>query len=185
MIDDKEKKLDSPLVVHKESDASYLDTAGTVEIESTHTYEEERPTLERHRFKKEKKKSPLPYIIIIIVIIVAVVVGLYFGGVFSKNNEETTEHTTKSSYTTTEENKFKGIITIKGTYIFFEGEEVDGIKGLERCIKYLDEGTHFIIQDENADSTFLNDDVISLLQQYNIDYEIKYIVSSGLVSQYE
>ncbi|MCD7722819.1 MAG: hypothetical protein LUH82_02550 [Clostridiales bacterium] len=185
MLDENNNRLDSPLVVHKATDASYADTAGTVDIESTHIDDEDKPTLERHRYKKVKKKSRAPYILIAVILIAALFVGLYYGGVFTSNEEKTTEAVSKSSYTTTEENKFEGIITVKGTYVFFEGEEVDGIKGLERCIKYLDAGTHFTVQDEKADSSFLNNDIVSLLQQYDIDYDIEYIVSSGLTSQYE
>lgn len=179
------EKLDSPLVVHRATDASYIDTAGTVDIESTHIDDEDRPTLERHRYRKVKKKSRAPYVLVVLVLLAGVFAGLYYGGVFSKEEEKPTEPATKSSYTTTEANKYEGIITVKGTYIFFEGEEVDGIRGLERCIKYLDKGTFFTVQDEKADSSFLNNDVVGLLQEYDIDYEIKYIVSSGLTSEYE
>ena len=83
------------------------------------------------------------------------------------------------------ENPYEGIITVKGTYIFFEGEEVDGIEGLESEVRYLDSGASFVIQDEDADSTFLYEEVLPLLQQYGIQTEVRYVVSSGLTSRYE
>ena len=52
-------------------------------------------------------------------------------------------------------------------------------------IKYLDEGTSFVVQDENAESNFLNFEVLDVLTRYNIKYEVTHIVSSGLVSKYE
>lgn len=183
----KEERLDSPLVVHKKDDASFQETAGEVTMSATHTDEEsaDMPTLERHRFKKKKKKKKAPYFIIaLLAVAVAVICALIYNGVIPVGQEETTASTRKS-YTTQAENEFKDIITVKGTYIFFEGEEVDGIKGLESEVKYLDEGTTFVVQDENADSNFLNFEVLAILTQYNIKYEVTHIVSSGLVSKYE
>lgn len=183
----KKERLDSPLVVHKKDDASYQETAAEVTMNATHTDEDssDAPTLERHRFKKKKKKSKAPYFIIaLIAVAVAVVCALYYSGVIPVTEKETTEHTTKS-YTTKAENKFEGIITVKGTYIFFEGEEIDGIKELESKVKYLDAGTSFVIQDEDADSSFLNYEVLTTLSKYNISYDITHIVSSGLTSRYE
>lgn len=183
----KEERLDSPLVVHKKSDASYQETATEVTMNATHTDDEtsDMPTLERHRFRKEKKKKKWPYVLIVLIaIVMAVLCALIYSDVIPVREKETTTQTTRS-YTTQKTNEFKGIITVKGTYIFFEGTEVDGIKGLEREIKYLDNGTKFEIQDENADSNFLNYEVLSLLSKYNFDYEITHIVSSGLKSKYE
>ncbi|MGN0521837.1 MAG: hypothetical protein ACI4IQ_04280 [Eubacterium sp.] len=183
-----EEKLDSPLVVHKKSDASYQETASEVSMYSTHTDDEgsDVPTLERHRFKKKKKSKKWPYIIFAIIAVgVAVVCALYYSGVISVGNDKETTTAAKKSYTTKAENKFEGVITIKGTYIFFEGKEVDGISGLEKEIKYLDENTSFTIQDEDADSNFLNYEVLSMLSDYGIDYKITHIVSSGLTSKYE
>lgn len=182
----KEERLDSPLVVHKKDDASYQENA-EVTMSATHTDEDssDSPTLERHRFKKKKKKRKFPYFLIaLIAVAVAVVCALIYSGVIPMGEKETTAQTTKS-YTTKQENEFDGIIVVKGTYIFFEGEEIDGIKELEKKIKYLDEGTSFVIQDENADSNFLDFEVLSTLSKYNINYEITHIVSSGLVSKYE
>lgn len=183
----KEERLDSPLVVHKKDDASYQETAREFDMSSTHTDDEsgELPTLERHRFRKEKKShNGLWILLALIAVAVAVVCALFYSGKLSLKEPETTTKPERT-YVTEEENKFEGIIVIKGTYIFFEGEEVDGINGLERKIKYLDKGAKFTIQDENADSNFLNLDVLSLLSKYEINYDITHIVSSGLMSKYE
>lgn len=183
----KKDVLDSPLVVHKKDDASFQETANEVTMSATHTDEEsaDTPTLERHRFKKKKKKSKAPYVILVLVAIAAAVICvLVYKDVIPIGKPETTT-TTKKSYTTQQVNEFEGIITVKGTYIFFEGTEVDGLRGLEKEIKYLEKGTKFVVQDEDADSNFLNFDVLSLLSQYSIDYEIKHIVSSGLIAEYE
>ena len=183
----KEEKLDSPLVVHKKDDASYQETAREFDMSSTHTDDEagDFPTLERHRFRKEKKSHKgVWFLFALIAVAVAVVCALFYSGKLSFKEPETTAKPERT-YVTEEENKFEGIIVIKGTYIFFEGEEVDGISGLEREIKYLDKGTKFVVQDENADSNFLNLDVLSLLSKYEINYEITHIVSSGLMSKYE
>lgn len=182
-------QLDSPLVVHKESDASYQPVQDVNGMTATHTEDElDAPTIERHRFKKKKKSGKGGYIfLLIIVAAVAVCSALYFTGTydFGIHKETTTEETTRKSYTTQQVNKFEGIITVKGTYIFFEGSEVDGIEGLTREIKYLDPGTKFAVQDENADSNFLNYEILPLLADYQISYEVTHIVSSGLTSKYE
>lgn len=182
-------QLDSPLVVHKESDASYQPVQDVNGMTATHTEDElDAPTIERHRFKKKKKSKKGGYIfLLIIVAAVAVCSALYFTGTydFGIHRETTTEEYTRKSYTTEQVNKFEGIITVKGTYIFFEGEEVDGIEGLTREIKYLDPGTKFTVQDEKADSNFLNYEILPLLAEYKISYEVTHIVSSGLTSKYE
>lgn len=184
----KEEKLDSPLIVHKKDDASYQETATEVDMSATHTDDEgdDVPTLERHRFRKEKKSKKGVWVLIaFIAVAVAVVCALFYSGVIPSGREKETTTKPERTYTTAQVNEFEGIITVKGTYIFFEGTEVDGLSGLEREIKYLDKGTKFIVQDEDADSNFLNFDVLSLLSQYGIDYDIKHIVSSGLESKYE
>lgn len=178
--------LDSPLVVHKVTDASYHEISSEVDVDATHV-EEETATLERHRFRKEKKSSKLPVIITFIVILVAVFCYLYFSGSLAGIGLGTAVTTTEAetdSYTV-EENPYEGIITVKGTYIFFEGTEINGIEGLQREVRYLDSGTSFVVQDENADATFLYEEILPLLEEYDIEYEVKYIVSSGLTSQYE
>lgn len=184
----KEEKLDSPLIVHKKDDASYQETATEVDMSATHTDDEgdDVPTLERHRFRKEKKSKKGVWVLIaLIAVAVAVVCALFYSGVIPLGREKETTTKPERTYTTAQVNEFEGIITVKGTYIFFEGTEVDGLSGLEREIKYLEKGTKFIVQDEDADSNFLNFDVLSLLSQYGIDYDIKHIVSSGLESKYE
>lgn len=186
MTDNNEIKLDSPLVVHKKDDASYSENAENA-MSSTHMEDEDSdvPTLERHRFRKQKKNHSGVWVLIaFIAIAVAVVCGLFYSGKLSFKEKETSTQPERT-YLTKAENKFEGIITVKSTYIFFEGVEVDGIKGLEREIKYLDAGTKFTIQDEDADSNFLNLNVLSILSQYDIDYDITHIVSSGLESKYE
>ena len=182
-----EEKLDSPLVVHKPNDASYQETANDVDMNTTHTDEDEdMPTLERHRFRKEKKskKNGVWIFLCLLAVAVAVFCGLLQSG---KINLKKPEPTTKveRTYTTEKVNEFEGKITVKGTYIFFEGEEIDGIKELEREVKYLDKGASFVVQDENADSNFLNFEVLGTLTEYGIGYEVEHIYSSGLKSKYE
>lgn len=186
MSDNFDEKLDSPLVVHKETDASYEENNTELNVNITHI-DEDTATLERHRFRKVKKKSKAPYAVCAILIIIAVLAGLYFGGVIPNffDNNETTSPVIENSESTTEANRFEGIITVKGTYLFFEGKEINGTEELISEIKYADENTSFIIQDENADSTFLNDEILPVLTSYNIQYEVKYIVSSGLMSAKE
>lgn len=188
MIDEiEEEEYVSPLVVHKKSDASYQETAIEVGMQVTHTEEEsaDEPTLERHRFKKKKKKSKLPYVLVFLLAVLVIVVAvLVKNGIVSFDREQTTASTQKA-YVTQPENSFKGIITVKGAYLFFEGTEVDGINGLEREIKYLEKGTKFVVQDENANEQFLNFEVLSLLSKYDIDYDITHVVSTGLMSAYE
>ena len=74
-----DEHLDSPLVVHKVTDASYHETENNVDVNATHI-EEETATLERHRFKKEKKSSKWPIILTFLVVVVAVFCYLYFSG---------------------------------------------------------------------------------------------------------
>lgn len=182
-----DEHLDSPLVVHKVTDASYHETENNVDVNATHI-EEETATLERHRFKKEKKSSSKwPIILTFLVVVIAVFCYLYFSGSLAGIGLGTAETTTQpvTEDFTLPENPYDGIITVKGTYIFFEGEEVDGIEGLTSEVRYLDAGTSFVIQDEDADSTFLYEEVLPLLQQYGIETEVRYVVLSGLTSRYE
>lgn len=181
------EKLDSPLVVHKQTDASYHETANHIDAASTHEQENNTSNLVRHRFKRVKRRRKAPYIIIALVIIAAVLCGLYYGGVIGNRKENITQPSTTQPYVEITENKFEGIITVKKTYIFFEGEELNNLEELERKIKYLDAGTKFVVQDEDADGVLLNDEILPLLKQYGIDYGDgpKFIVSSGLKSEYE
>ena len=182
MADEKfEEKLDSPLIVHKVTDASYQETANNIDLSSTHV-KEETATLERHRFRKEKKNSKLPVIIAFAAVLVALCCFLYFSGALSNNKEETTA---PAETTTEQENRFENTITVKGTYVFYEGVEVDGLQGLISEIKYLDEGTKLTVQNENADETFLSEEILHTLTSYNIEYEVVPVISSGLTSKYE
>lgn len=181
-----EIKLDSPLVVHKEGDASYQECASDFDMNATHTDEDsDVPTLQRHRFRKEKKsKKGLWIILCLIAVVVAVFCALIQSGTISlKTPEPTTK--VERTYTTQKQNDFSGIITIKGFYIFFEGEEIDGVQALEKELKYIDKNKKFIIQDENANNNFLNYDILPLFTKYEIKYETTHIVSSGLKSKYE
>lgn len=179
-----EEKLDSPLIVHKVTDASYIDTAVKVDVEYTHG-EDGNATLERHRFKRVKKKKKWPYFLMLALIIVAVAVAFYFNGTKEPVDNKTTEPNEGNSITINIEDRFNNVITVKGTYIFFEGEEVDGLNGLEKEIKYLDKGTVLTVQDESADQLFLANEILPLLDSYGFKYDTKFIISSGLKSQYE
>lgn len=180
----KEEKLDSPLVVHKKGDASYQEEGNEVSMQNTHVDEDsDAPTLERHRFKKEKKKWP--YMLAVIVVVAVVVIALLVNnGTINLSKKETTSASTKS-YTTDVVNPFKDTITVKGTYIFYEGTELDDIGSLEREIKYQDADKTFTVQDEHADSNFLNKEVLPLLTKYKMKYNVTHIQSSGLISKYE
>lgn len=181
-----EKKLDSPLVVHKITDASYQETANEVDVDFTHNESEAAATLERHRYRKVKKAKKWPYVVVAIVVAVVIVIAaLYFSGVIKPANREnsTTDNTT--GYVQEEENKYKGIITVKNSYIFFEGEEVDGINGLNKELQYIDDGASFILQNDHANEAFFSEEVIPLLDSLGVKYEAKTVVSSGLTSIYE
>ena len=155
-------------------------------MQNTHVDEDsDAPTLERHRFKKEKKKKKWPYMLAVIVVAAVVVIALLVNnGTINLSKKETTSDSTKS-YTTDVVNPFKDTITIKGTYIFYEGTELDDIGSLEREIKYQDADKTFNVQDEHADSNFLNKEVLPLLTKYKMKYNVTHIQSSGLISKYE
>lgn len=184
-------KLESPLVVHKKSDASYEDTASSLEMNETHTGEE-RPTLKRHRFKKEsKKKHPWVAPLIIVVIIASVFAGLYYSGNLDfKKKEATTAPTETTTETTTSlQQAYQGKILVKGTYIFVDGIEVNGIEGLQNALKYVDPSpTAYEIVKENENSDFLNNDILPLLQGmgfYDESTVITNVASSGLMAAEE
>lgn len=179
-----EEKLDSPLIVHKVTDASYIDTAVKVDVEYTHG-DDGDATLERHRFKKVKKKKKWPYFLMLAVVIVAVICAFYFRGTKDPVEEYPTDPSNDNSVTINIEDRFDNVITVKGTYIFFEGTEVEGLNGLEKEIKYLDKNTVLTVQDESADIMFLDDEILPLLDSYGFKYNTKYIISSGLKSKYE
>lgn len=183
----KEENLDSPLIVHKKSDASYQDTASETTMNETHSDDDE-PTLERHRFKKkDKKKGRGLAIIIFIIIIAAVFAGLYLTGNITFDNDKTTTNisTTKQPETTVNlSEEYKDTIVVKGTDIYIDAQKVNGIEGLQEALKYEDKSTtRYTIIDENADSDFLNLEVLSILQDlgfYDENTTIKHVDSTGL-----
>lgn len=184
-------QLESPLIVHKKSDASYEDNASAFEMNETHT-EEARPTLKRHRFKKEqKKKNRWVGPLFIIVVICAVFAGIYYSGGINVSKEKTTtfpaETTTET--TTSIQEAFQGKILLKGTYIFVDGYEVNGIEGLQNALKYVDPSpTAYEIVKENANADFLNNDILPLMQQmgfYDETTVITNVATSGLMAQEE
>lgn len=182
----KEEKFDNPLVVHKKGDASYQEENNEVSMQNTHVDEDsDAPTLERHRFKKEKKKKKWPYVLVLIVIAAVIVIAVLINNGTIKLPQKETTSQSVTSYTTEAANPFKDTITIKGTYIFYEGAELDDIGSLEREIKYQDSDKTFTVQDEHADSNFLNKEVLPLLTEYKMKYNVTHIQSSGLISKYE
>ena len=61
--------LCSPLIVHKEGDASYQPDAVEDGMTATHTEDElEAPTIERHRFRKKKKNHKGAYALILLLV---------------------------------------------------------------------------------------------------------------------
>lgn len=188
----KEEVLDSPLVVHKKGDASYKDGNAVLDMNETHIVEE-GPTLERHRFKKdsEKKNNKFPIILIIIVILVGVFCALYFTGniTFGTKEETTKKQVSTTELTTSLEEAYAGTIVVKGTYIFVDSYQVDGIKGLQEELKYVDASeTAYKIIDEDAYAPFLNDEILPLLMNmgfYGNDTEIVHQGHTGLMAQEE
>ena len=182
--------LDNPLVVHKKGDASYSDVSTANTMNETHS-DEDTPTLERHRFRKEQKSHTKSIVLLfIIVIIAAAFAGLYFtGNITFGTKESTTKKAATTEATTTLEEKYKGTIVVKDTYIFVDGKEVDGIEGLQKAIEYeTPSTTAYKIIDEGANSDFLNNDVLDLLTQlkfYGEDTVIEHIVSTGLIAAAE
>ena len=181
--------LDSPLVVHKKGDVSYEENTDAYEMNETHTGEA-RPTLVRHRFRKEKKNSNKPYIIIgAIVIIAAVFAGLYYTGNITFGEKETTTKPTTESTTEDLVAKYKGTIVIKNTYIFVNGLEVNGIEGLQRELKYDDPSPtayEIIVEDENTD--FLNLEVLALLEDmgfFTDETQVTHLDKTGLMAREE
>lgn len=184
-------ELESPLIVHKKSDASYQETASDVVMEETHV-EEDAPTLTRHRFRKEKTNNHtgLKVFIIILVICAVVFAGLYYGGVIKlDNNKETKPTVTTEESTTSLEQKYEGKIVVKGMYIFVDGVEVNGIEGLQSALKYVEPSpTAYEIVKENADAIFLNDNILPLMSEmgfYDETTVISTIAKTGLIAEAE
>lgn len=190
----KQETLDSPLVVHKKSDASYQEMATDVVMNETIVEEDDAPTLRRHRFKQKesnKGNKTLVFFVAIIVIAVGIAITFITGG-FDDMNKKDTQDTTKPAVTQTTtsiEESYYGTIVVKGTYLFVNGEEVDGIEGLQNALKYTDKSTTaFVIISENADAGFFNDNVLPILMElgfYGEDTEITHKQSTGLVAKAE
>ncbi len=185
-------KLDSPLVVHIKGDASYEEDTSAFEMNETHT-DEERPTLVRHRFKKEKKsKKGLIAFLFIFFALAGAFAGLYLTGniTFNRNEETTAATTEKPTETTTSlEDNFKGKIVVKDIYIFVDGKEVDGIQGLQNELKYVDPSpTAYEIVDEHANKEILNSEVLLVLESmgfFNEETQITHVEKTGLVAYAE
>lgn len=179
-----EESLDSPLVVHKKSDASYQDGGINVDMSETHVKEEKKPTIERHRFKKDpnKKSNKAPVILLVLIVVAVVFCALYFTGniTFGTKSKPQTTKTTTTETTTSLEQAYTGTIVVKGTYIFVDAAEVDGIEGLQDALKYADKSTTaYKIIDENADSNFLNNEVLPILLEMGFYDEKTEIVHQG------
>lgn len=177
--------LDSPLVVHKETDESYSGTAMTA-MDSTHEDEESAPTIERHRFKKEKKekKSKLPAAaVVVVLVLVAATAALIKFDVIKLDDSKAKHNSTTSSDAADNINRFKNTITVQGMYLFYEGVQVKDIYELQQKIEYIPQDTKLIVQDENANSDLLNYNVTPLLQSLGFDYTVSYVKSTGLVAQ--
>jgi hypothetical protein len=189
-------KLESPLIVHKKSDASYEETANNLEMNETHT-DEERPTLIRHRFKKDPKKKHrgLKIFVVVIVVIAVVFAVLYYTGNITFDSKNTTTKPTVSTTETTTsiEQAYQGKIVIKNTYIFVDGVEVDGIDGLQKALKYQDPSptAYEIVIEGSADDfddSFYNYEIYPVLQDLGFIDEstvVTHIVSTGLVADEE
>lgn len=190
-------ELDPPLVVHKKSDSSYGNNNNSViEMNDTHI-DDTKPTLTRHRFKKENKKKGkgAVAVIFIAVVIVAVFAALYFTGNISLNNNKSdTQKTSQTSESTTSlQQKYAGTIVVKGMYIFVDGEEVDGIQGLTEALRYVDKSTtayEIIIEgtQNSYESSYYNSDILSCLTQlgfYGDNTKVEHIDSTGLMSKEE
>lgn len=190
-------ELDPPLVVHKKSDASYDNNNNSVlEMNDTHI-DDTKPTLTRHRFKKENKKKGKGAVVVIFiaVVIVAVFAGLYFTGNISlSGNKGNTQSSSQTSETTTTlQQKYAGTIVVKGMYIFVDGTEVDGIQGLTESLKYLDKSTtayEIIIEgtQNSYESSYYNSDILGCLTQlgfYGDDTKVEHVDSTGLMSKEE
>ena len=189
-IEENEEKLCSPLVVHKKGDASYDENELTVEMNDTHI-EDDSPTLIRHRFRKDKKgHGGLIAVLVIIVIIAGAFSALYLTGNIKFNSQTTTAKKVSTTEASTSlEDSYKGTIVVKGTYIFVDGNEVKGVEGLQKALKYEEKSpTAYTIIDENANSDFLNFEVLQMLEQmgfYSEKTVITHKESTGLIAEAE
>ena len=185
-------ELEPPLVVHKKSDTSYDNNNNSVlEMNDTHI-DDTKPTLTRHRFKKDDKKKGKGAVVVIFiaVVVVAVFAALYFTGNIPLNNSKSnSQSSSQTSETTTSlQQKYAGTIVVKGMYIF-----VDGIQGLTESLKYLDKSTtayEIIIEgtQNSYESSYYNSDILGCLTQlgfYGDDTKVEHVESTGLMSKDE
>lgn len=190
-------ELEPPLVVHKKSDTSYDNNNNSVlEMNDTHI-DDNKPTLTRHRFKKDDKKKGKGVVVVIFiaVVVVAVFAALYFTGNIPLNNSKSnSQSSSQTSETTTSlQQKYAGTIVVKGMYIFVDGTEVDGIQGLTESLKYLDKSTtayKIIIEgtQNSYESSYYNSDILGCLTQlgfYGDDTKVEHVDSTGLMSKDE
>ena len=182
---DNKEKLDNPLVVHNKNDASYENSDENLTMSKTHT-KQEGPTLERHRFKKDRSKSSkkfLAFIIIVLILAVAFCV-LYFTGNISFNSTKTT---------TTLEQAYAGTIVVKNTYIFVDGEEVEGIEGMQEALRLQEPSTTaYTIINDSADTNFIDNEVVPVLldmgfydENTNVTHKSTALIPSELTTSEE
>lgn len=182
------QQLDNPLVVHKESDASYNGCPNLSMLVETRDEEDVRPTIERHRFKK-KKKNPnrakaVTIILLSAVVIVCVCVVIYFvRGAMAQHTPDSGEQTTESTTESLRE-RFRNTVTVQGTTIYFEGDEMTDVAELRNYLSLLPADTQVIIQDEHADVDFFQTVQETVYAcGFEKDPDVQYIESSGLVPQ--
>lgn len=172
--------LDNPLVVHNKNDASYYNSNENTQMNETLVIEEQN-TLKRHRFRKDKSKKNNKWIVllVIVVILAGAFCALYFtGNITFGEKETTTQETTTEQTTTSVADAYKGTIAVKDYAIFVDGVEVDGIRGLQSAISYLEPSeTAFVIINDRADDDFFNKEVLAVLLEmgfYGENTEIKH-----------
>lgn len=182
------QNLDNPLVVHNKNDASYYNSTENNQMNETLVIEDEN-TLKRHRFKKDKSKKNNKWIalLVIFVVLAGVFCALYFTGniTFGEKETTTTQETTTEQTTTSLADAYKGTIVIKDTYIFVDGIEVEGIQGLQDSLRILEpSATAYVIINDDANSQFLNDEILPVLLDmgfYNEETDIKRKSTPNLV----
>lgn len=182
------EQLDNPFVVHKESDASYNGCPNLNMLTETRDEEDDvHPTIERHRFKK-KKKNPnktkaITIVLLSAVVIVCVCVVVYFvRGAVSQNSTKSEPET--ETVTESLRERFRNTVTVQGTTIFFEGEEMTDVAELRNYLSLLPSDTQVIIQDEHADVDFFQTVQETVYAcGFEKDPDVEYIESSGLVAQ--
>lgn len=186
-MNDNDKKLDNPLVVHNKNDASYYNSDEALQMEQTHE-KIEAHHLERHRFKKESnpKTKKIVAFLVVLVVLAVVFCALYFTGNITFNKDTTTQPTeTTSEVTTSIEQAYEGTIVVNDTYIFVDGTEVEGIQGLQQALRTVTPSTTaYKIINENANGMFLDNEVLPILYDlgfYDENTEILHKNQTGLV----